>query len=70
MGKDTILILALAATVVLGFGVVVYGWLAADTAAECELKCRPRESRLVRDPAATPSAAGEPAPLVCQCYDK
>ena len=70
MGKDTILILAIVASVVVGFVVVAYGWRAADAAAECELKCRPRESHLVRDPGAASSAGGEPAPLVCRCYDK
>jgi hypothetical protein len=69
MHKDRVLILAIVGTLVIGFVVIAYGWRAADVAAECELKCKPRQSRLVRDSERLPSSAGE-APLMCQCYDK
>lgn len=69
MHKDRVLILAIVGTLVIGFVVIAYGWRAADVAAECELACKPRQSRLVRDSERPPSSAGE-APLVCQCYDE
>ena len=69
MHKDRVLILAIVATLIIGLAVIAYGWRAADVAAECELACKPRQSRLVRDSERPPSSAGE-APLVCQCYDE
>jgi hypothetical protein len=66
--KDLILIVVVIVSIAAGLLLMGQAWRAADVAAECQAKCKPRASRMVLDRDQPASASGQQPALICECY--